>query len=230
MLAQRPETHRHETVGHPIELLLVDDHRAVVDALAGALEREPGLVVVGTAGSIRELGDRNLPRPDVAIVDYQLPDGTGADACRLIKARWPESRIVMLSATATDDEVLAMVRAGADGYVTKAQRLSALVRIVREAHAGTPTVAPELLGRIARGLRAGPRASNLVAPLTPRELTVLRALADGHSTRSIAAELAIAEGTVLRHVEAIRRKFGVRTRLEAVTKAIQLHIVQMPAL
>ena len=159
MLAQRPETHRHETVRHPIGLLLVDDHRTVVDALAGALEREPDMVVLGTAGSIREVADRNMPRPDVAIVDYGLPDGTGADACRLIKARWPETRIVMLSATASDDEVLSLVRAGADGYVTKAQRLSALVRVVREIYAGTPTVAPELLGRIARGLRAGPPGS-----------------------------------------------------------------------
>jgi DNA-binding NarL/FixJ family response regulator len=230
MPARRPDTHRHDGVEHRIGLLLVDDHRAVLDALASAFEREPDMDVVGTAGSIREVADRNMPRPDVAVVDHGLPDGTGADACRLIKARWPDSRIVMLSATAADDDILAMVRAGADGYVTKGQRLSALVRVVRETHAGTPSVAPELLGRIARGLRTGPPTSNLAAPLTARELTVLRALAGGHSTRRIAAELVIAEGTVLRHVEAIRRKFGVPTRLEAVTKAIQLHIIQMPAL
>jgi DNA-binding NarL/FixJ family response regulator len=230
LLAQRPRAHRSTTVGHRIELLLVDDHRAVVDALASALEREPDMIVVGTAGSIREVTERALPRPDVAIVDFGLPDGTGADACRLIKARWPDTRIVMLSASATDEEILAMIRAGADGYVTKAQRLTALVRVLRDTYAGRPTVAPDMLGRIARGLRAGPAASSLAAPLTARELTVLRALAAGHSTHSIAAELAIADGTVLRHVEAIRRKFGVRTRLEAVTKAIQLHIVRTPAL
>ncbi|MGH9889470.1 MAG: response regulator transcription factor, partial [bacterium] len=102
--------------------------------------------------------------------------------------------------------------------------------ILRDAHAGRPIVSPELLGQIAQGLRPTPAEPFLAAPLTPRELSVLRALADGHSTHVIASELGIAAGTVLRHVEAIRRKFGVSTRLEAVTKAIQHHIVEPPAL
>jgi DNA-binding NarL/FixJ family response regulator len=230
MSAQRQTAHPESTATHPIEVLLVDDHQAVVDALAMALGREPDIHVVGAVGSVREVADPHTARPDVALVDFGLPDGTGADACRLIKARWPTTRIVMLSATDFDADVMACIRAGADGYVTKGQRLAVLVRVLHDAYAGRPIVAPELLGRIAQGLQPRPSEPFLKAPLTPRELGVLRALADGQATRVIATDMGIAEGTVLRHVESIRRKFGVSTRLEAVTRAIQHHIVQPPAL
>lgn len=229
MLASHPIGRHAATAAHPIELLLVDDHPLVVEALASALGREPDIHVVCSAGSVQDLAGCDAPPPDVALVDYGLPDGTGADACRMIKARWPETRIVMLSATDNEADVLASIRAGADGYVTKGQRLAVLVDILRDAHAGKPIVAPELLGRIAQGIRPRPSEPFLSAPLTPRELSVLRALTGGHSTQAIAAEMGIAQGTVLRHVEAIRRKFGVSTRLEAVTKAIQHHIVEPPA-
>jgi DNA-binding NarL/FixJ family response regulator len=230
MLTNHPTRTATPTPGNRIELLLVDDHQAVVEALASAFGREPDIHVVCSAASVREVADCRAARPDVALVDFGLPDGTGADACRLIKARWPETRIVMLSATDHERDVLASIRAGADGYVTKGQRLAVLVGILRDAYAGKPVIAPELLGQIAQGLHDRPAEPFLAAPLTPRELSVLRALADGHSTHGIAEEMGIAEGTVLRHVEAIRRKFGVSTRLEAVTKAIQHHIVEPPAL
>jgi DNA-binding NarL/FixJ family response regulator len=230
MLAQQPRTNRQQATGRRIELLLVDDHRAVLDALATALGREPDMAILGTAGSIAELSRYLNRRPDVALVDYSLPDGTGADACRLIKARWPSTRIVILSATDAEPDVMAAIRAGADGYMTKGQRLSVLVSVLRDAYAGRQLLGADVLGRIARGLHALPSEPVLTSPLTPRELGVLRALADGHSTHVIAAELGIAEGTVLRHIEAIRRKFGVGTRLEAVTKAIQHDIVQPPVI
>lgn len=213
---------------HPIGVLLVDDHQGVVEALASALEREPDLTVVGAACSVRDVTDPAQPRPDVAIVDYHLPDGTGADACRQIKARWPDTRIVMLSGTASDDEVVATLRAGADGYLSKGERLAVLLGAVRDTYAHRPIIAPAMLGRIAHELEAHPPRPVLLEPLTSRELMVLRALAGGQSTRGIALDLHIAEGTVRRHVEAIRRKFGVGSRLEAVSKAIQHHIVEPP--
>ena len=209
-----------------ISVLLVDDHRSVIEALTGALDREAGIVVIGIAGSVREVADLPPTPPDVAIVDYSLPDGTGADACRHIKARWPNARIVLLSGTADDDAVMSTLRAGADGYVAKSQRLAVLVGAVRDTHARKPIVDPALLGRIARNLDANPNRGVILEPLTSRELMVLRALAHGRSTREIAIDFHIAEGTVRRHVEAVRRKFGVSSRLEAVTKAIQLHIIE----
>ncbi|HUG28914.1 MAG TPA: response regulator transcription factor [Candidatus Limnocylindria bacterium] len=216
------------TIARPIAVLLVDDHQTVIEALRGVLQREPDMVVIGSAGSVREVADLPQRAPDVAIVDYTLPDGTGADACRHIKARWPHARIVMLSGTADDEAILSTLRAGADGYVAKAQRLAVLLSAIRATHAHEPIVDPTMLGRIARGLEGQAHLPPLLQPLTSRELTVLRALAGGQTTRGIAADLGIAEGTVRRHVEAIRRKFGVASRLEAVTKAIQYHVIQAP--
>ena len=212
----------------PIAILLVDDHQTVIEALRAVLQREPDMVVIATAGSVREVADLPQMAPDVAIVDYTLPDGTGADACRHIKARWPQARILMLSGTADDAAILATLRAGADGYVTKEQRLAVLLSAIRATHAHLPIVDPTMLGRIARGLHRDRPLPPVVESLTSRELSVLRGLAGGQSTRFIAADLGIAEGTVRRHVEAIRRKFGVTSRLEAVTKAIQHHVIQAP--
>ena len=210
-----------------IGVLLVDDHGLVLEALANALGRESDLTVVGSAGSVRDVAEADHARPDVAIVDYHLPDGTGADACRQIKARWPGTHIVVLSATATDDEVMDAVRAGADGYLTKNQRLSVVVGAIRATAAGQPLVSPALLGHIARGLAEPSGKPVLTEPLSSRELTVLRELAAGHSTRAIALELGISIGTVRRHVEAIRRKFHVGSKLEAVSEALRHHIVEL---
>lgn len=211
-----------------IGILLVDDHHVVLDALGTALDRVEGLQIVGSAGCVSDIRGCATAPPDVAVVDYHLPDGTGPDACREIKARWPDARILMLSAASSDEEVLASVRAGADGFLTKSQRLPVLVDAIRAVHRRGPIVAPEMLGRIARGLAGPPEAGVLSEPLTPRELGVLRLLGGGASTREIARRLGIAEGTARRHVEAIRRKFGVRTRLAAVAKATRSHIIEVP--
>ena len=215
--------------GPPIRLFLVEDHQAVREALALALGRKPGFSVVGTAGSIREVLEARGVRPDLAIVDYHLPDGTGADAGRQIGARWPGTRIVMLTAGATEDEIIAAVRAGADAFLTKGESLTRIVEVIRATMAGDPSISPSLLGRLAQGLADAPTRPALIEPLTSRELTVLRSLAAGHSTRAIATELGISPGTVLRHVEAIRRKFKVHSRLEAVSEALRHHIVELPA-
>lgn len=216
------------TASRPIAVLLVDDHQTVIEALSGVIQREPDMVVIGSAGSVREVADLPQRAPDVAIVDYTLPDGTGADACRHIRARWPHARILILSGTADDAAILATLRAGADGYVTKSQRLAVLLSAIRATYAHQPIVDPTMLGRIVRGLQGDPQLPPVLESLTSRELTVLRGLAGGQSTRFIAGDLGIAEGTVRRHVEAIRRKFGVTSRLEAVTKAIQHHVIQAP--
>lgn len=211
-----------------IRVLLVDDHAVVLEALASALARQPDMVVVGSAGSVREVAAIVLTRPDVAVVDFHLPDGTGADACRQIKARWPGARTVILSGSGGRETALAALRAGADGYVNKGERLSAVVEAIRNAHAGRAIIAPAQLGRIARDLRVRHRVAPLGEALTSRELTVLKALTLGQATRDIATDLAISEGTVRRHVEAIRRKFGVASKLEAVSMALQHHIVELP--
>ncbi|HJP89648.1 MAG TPA: response regulator transcription factor [Candidatus Limnocylindrales bacterium] len=227
----------------PIAVLLVDELTLVRDALADALDHRDDMHVVGVAASLSELPWAMHEHPDVAIVDYSLPDGTGVDACRQIRARWPGAQIVMLSEQTGEAAILAALQSGALGYLSKGEHLSTVVRAVRDAHAGRPIVSPEQLGRIARWLGAtepdeqerhpepapasGRHSTSPHGALTARELAVLRSLANGHSTRQIAAELRIAEGTVRRHVEAIRGKLGVHTRLEAVSEAFRLHIVEL---
>ncbi|HET7182952.1 MAG TPA: response regulator transcription factor [Candidatus Limnocylindrales bacterium] len=218
----------------PIAILLVEDIALVREALADALDRRSDMHVVGAAASLGDLAGAMGSHPDVAIVDYALPDGTGVDACREIRARWPAAQIVMLSATTDDTSILASVQAGAVGYLSKAEHLSTVVRAVQDVHAGRPVISPAQLGRIARSLGADEAPGQQIPKspqtlLTSRELAVLRLLANGHGTRDIAVQLRIAQGTVRRHVEAIRGKLGVHTRLEAVSEGLRLHIVELLA-
>jgi DNA-binding NarL/FixJ family response regulator len=227
-MLQEPR-HAHD----PIAVLLVEDLAMVREALTDALDRRSDMHVVGAAGSLRELAAAMDRHPDVALVDYGLPDGTGVDACREIRARWPSTHIVMLSGGIDEPSILASLQAGAMGHLSKGEHLATVVRAVRDAHAGRPIVSPEQLGRIARSLGASalaqhsPHGTSARHTLTARELAVLRLLANGHGTRRIATDLHVAEGTVRRHVEAIRRKLGVHTRLEAVSEALRLHIVEL---
>lgn len=214
----------------PVAVFLVDDHHVVREALSGSLDRERDLDVVGSAASVQEIGHAKVDRrPDVAVVDYRLPDGNGVDACLRVRARWPRVRIVMLTATADEAGMLGTVRAGASGYVTKGQRLAVLVDAIRAAARDQPSLAPEVIGRIARELQTAPAQPELAAPLTSRELVVLRALVEGRSTTDIAAALGVTPGTVRRHVEAIRHKLGAHSRLEAVSTALRRHIVPLSA-
>ncbi|HEX2627175.1 MAG TPA: response regulator transcription factor [Candidatus Limnocylindrales bacterium] len=217
-----------------IDVLLVEDLALMREALTDALDRQVDMHVVGAAASLAELATAMTRHPDVALVDVTLPDGTGVDACREIRARSPRTRIVMLAVHADQAEILASIQAGAIGYLSKGEHLSTVVRAVHDAHVGRPIISPAQLGRIARSLGAddGAMPAATRAPhdmLTPRELAILRLLANGNGTRAIAAELRIAEGTVRRHVEAIRGKLGVHSRIEAVTEGLRLHIVELVA-
>lgn len=214
-----------------IRVIAVDDHTLVLDLLARAFGAEPDIEVVGTATSLAalaELAQQANLRPDVVVMDRHLPDGTGMDGCRLAKARWPGARVLILAGIDEPADVPAAIEAGADGYFVKSGRMSTVIDAIRSAFAGELLLTPELLGEIARGLGARQAEQVLLEPLTPRELTVLRLLAFGHATSRIAAELHLSQGTIRVYVEGLRRKFGVSTKLEAVSAAIQHRIVEVP--
>src|SRR5262245_1431156 len=120
----------------PIRVLFVEDHQLLAEALAAMLAREPDMEVIGTAGSVADAKALARERIDVALMDYRLPDGTGADATRAIKARWPAARVVMLTAVKDDETVLESIQAGADGYLTKDRAADDVVQAVRAAYAG----------------------------------------------------------------------------------------------
>ena len=138
----------------PIRVLFVEDHQLLAEALAAMLAREPDMEVVGTAGSVADAKVMARERVDVVLMDYRLPDGTGADATRAIKARWPAARVVMLTAVKDDETVLESIQAGADGYLTKDRAADDVVQAVRAAYAGETLLPRSVIVEIARRVAA----------------------------------------------------------------------------
>lgn len=215
----------------PTRVLLVDDHQLLTDSLARLLDNEPDLHVVGIAGSVAEAKQLARERMDVVLMDYRLPDGTGAEATRAIKARWPTARVVMLTAVQDDETVLESIQAGADGYLTKDRAVEEVVAAVRAAHAGE-TLLPRsvIIGIAQRVATAQERASErpAIEPLTPRELEVLRALSEGLATPDICDRLSISRNTLRTHVQNTMVKLHVHSKLEAVTVALRYRIIEPP--
>lgn len=214
-----------------IRVLLVDDHQLLTGSLAAILAREPDMEVAGQAHSVAEAKSLARDRLDVVLMDYRLPDGTGADATRAIKARWPACRVVMLTAVNDDETILESIQAGADGYLTKDRAVEDVVSAVRAANAGETLLPYSVIMGIAQRVVAS-RDRTLerrpIEPLTPRELDVLRALTEGLSTPEICERLYIAPNTLRTHVQNIMGKLRVHSKLEAVAFAIRNHLVEPP--
>jgi len=215
----------------PIRVLFVEDHQLLADALSAMLAREPDMTVVGVAGSVAEAKALARERVDVALMDYRLPDGTGAEATRALKARWPLARVVMLTAIKDDETVLESIQAGADGYLTKDRAADDVVQAVRAAYAGETLLPRSVILEIARRVAAAKEKTDdrrMIEPLTPRELEVLRALTDGLSTPEICEKLYIAPNTLRTHVQNIMGKLRVHSKLEAVAFALKNRLVEPP--
>jgi DNA-binding NarL/FixJ family response regulator len=214
-----------------IRVLLVDDHQLLVDALTAVLGREQDFDVVGVARSVGEAKLAARERMDVVLMDYRLPDGTGADATRFIKSRWPQARVIMLTAVTDDETVLESIQAGADGYLTKDRAMTDVVEAVRSAHAGEILLPRPVIFGIAQRVAAARERSaarNPIEQLTPRELEVLRALAEGLASSEICARLYIAPNTLRTHVQNIMSKLRVHSKLEAVAVALRYRLVEPP--
>ena len=215
----------------PIRILVVDDHRVLVDALVAALASEPDMEVVGTASSIVELRQVLDVPVDVVLQDYILGDGTGTEAVRLIKSRQPAATVVMLTAVAHDDTILETIQAGADGYLTKDQALDDVVAAVRAAHAHEVLLPRAVIIEIALRVadsRGHAAERGVMEPLTPRELDVLHMLVEGLDSPSICAQLSVAPNTLRTHVQNIMAKLGTHSKLETVAFALRHGLVAPP--
>ncbi len=214
-----------------IRVLLVDDHRALADALSRLLATEPGITMVGSAYSAAEARVRLRHPVDVVLMDYLLPDGTGAELARASKARWPRASVIMLTAYDDDETVLESIQAGADGFLAKTASIDEILTAVRAAHAGETLLPPSVIAKIAMRVKVareqGPDAAP-VEPLTTRELEILRLLSAGRTTKEICTELAIAPNTLRTHVQNITAKLHVHSKLEAVVTALKLGLVDPP--
>lgn len=215
----------------PIRVLLVDDHQLLTDSLARLLGAEKDIDVVGVAGSVAEAKQLSRERMDVVLMDYRLPDGTGAEATRAIKARWPTARVVMLTAVQDDETVLESIQAGADGYLTKDRAVDDVVATVRSARAGETLLPRSVIIGIAQRVASArdhqPERPS-IEPLTARELEVLRALAEGLATPDICELLFISRNTLRTHVQNVMMKLHVHSKLEAVTVGLRHRIIDPP--
>ena len=212
-----------------LRVMVVDDHQMVVQALVVALSREPDIEIVATASSVAEAVQR-VPgaRPDVLLIDYNLPDGTGVDAVRGLED--PQLKTVFLSSERSDGAVLAALEAGACGYLVKAEPLDQLVTAVRRAGEGEILLQPgelsSLLGRQRERQRREAEQQRVVASLTGREREILKFMGQGADNRAIAEDLHLALTTVRWYVQVILEKLEVHSKLGAVARAAELGLVE----
>jgi DNA-binding NarL/FixJ family response regulator len=199
-------------------VLIVDDHELVAEALHRVLQAEPDLQVVAHELTVAGAIDAARRwRPDVILMDFQLPDGRGTDATMVIKSELPETEIVMLTGMAEGGVLAAALEAGCSGFAAKGGNLRELANTIRGVLAGEVRVPQQLIDQLAKLLR--PRPAAIGADLTPRELEVLALLAQGRSTNAIVEHLVLSVHTVRNHIRNILMKLNAQSRLEAVAIA-----------
>jgi two-component system response regulator DevR len=205
-------------VSKPVRVLLCDDHQVFAEALASLLTSD-GLEVVGIVGRVGDAVAAAMQhRPDVVLMDYELPDGDGVGATRAIKAVVPATHVVLLTSNADEDILVSAIEAGASGFVTKHKPAAEVTAAIRAAAGGEILVSSDMLARLLpRMNRAAERKS--AYELTGRELEVLELLAEGTPNHELAARMGISRNTVRNHVQNLLTKLGVHSRLEAVALA-----------
>ena len=204
-------------------VLIVEDFRVVADGLQALIEDEPDLRVIGIAADGAEavrLAD-DLP-PGVALIDYRLPDGTGAEVAARIRRRHPDTAILFLSRDESDVARLSAFESGAAGYLLKSQAAGEVVAAVRSVARGEMLVSSREVTLL---LALRHQTTQLLETLTRRELEVLRLMARGTDSRRIGQQLGISYGTVRCHVRNLIAKLGVHSKLEAVNRGLELGLV-----
>lgn len=207
-----------------IQVLLVDDHAVVRQGIRDFLEADPDIRVVAEADT-GESAWQFIQRqpPHVAVVDIRMPGLNGIELTRRIKEHRPEVRVLVLSAYDDEPYILALLRAGADGYILKTAQGDELVRSVRRVHAGKVLLDAEIAAKaVAMLSHAGP-----VEALSEREAEVLRGVAKGRTNREIARGLGISDRTVQGHLANIFGKLHVASRTEMVTSALQRGLITL---
>ena len=204
----------------PIRVLTVDDHPLLRDGLAAVLDTEPDMRVVGEAGNGAEAVERHRAlKPDVTLMDVQMPVLNGIEAIRAICAESPHARIVVLTTYDGDVQALRALQAGACGYLLKSTLRKELLETIRAVHAGRTRIPPDIAAALSDHLGED--------QLTGREVEVLRHVASGRGNRQIAGELSISEETVKTHMRSILSKLSANDRTHAVTIAQKRGILSM---
>jgi len=203
-------------VPEPIRVFLLDDHEIVRRGIRELLESEGDIVVVGESGSALEAAHR-IPalRPDVAVLDGRLPDGSGVDVCREIRSVDPSIKALILTSYDDDDALFAAIMGGASGYLLKQVRGNDLVDSVRRVAAGQSMLDPAMTTQVLERLRSGPAQDRELDGLTAQEQKILELIGEGLTNRQIAERLYLAEKTVKNYVSSLLAKLGLSSRTQA---------------
>lgn len=211
-----------------MQVLLIDDHTLVRKGLEQLLQSR-GVEVVASVGSGREGIEQALAlKPDIILLDVKMPEMSGTETLKQLRAAGVTTPVLMLTMSREESDLQAALRNGAQGYLLKDMDHEDLVPALQDALRGNNVVAKELIGSLTRLVQgqSGKAASKhgsatALSELTPRELEILRHLAEGQSNKGIARALDITDGTVKLHVKSILRKLGLRSRVEAAVLAVE---------
>jgi DNA-binding NarL/FixJ family response regulator len=204
----------------PIHLLLADDHPVVRDGLAAILSTQSDFEIVGEAATGPEAVQKTLSlKPDVILLDLEMPDLDGVEALKQIRTALPQARAIVFTAFDTDERIVSAVQAGAQGYLLKGAPRDELFKAIRVVSEGGSLLQPVVASKLMNHVRARNDDEPEPEPLTEREMEVLRLLAQGKSNKEIARALFISERTVKFHVSSIMGKLGAGNRTEAVSIA-----------
>ncbi len=209
-----------------LRLLLVDDHEVVRIGLRTLLNDEPDMEVVGEASTAADAIRLSTQlQPDVVLLDVRLPDGSGIDACQIIRKN-SECQVLILTSYADDELVMEAINSGAAGYVLKQISIGELLRAIRAVGAGDAVLDPQITVRVLKRVRQLERSSSASAfhDLSEREMQVLMLVAAGKSNAEIGKELHLSPTTVRNHVSTILSKLGFANRIEAAIYAVRNHI------
>jgi RNA polymerase sigma factor (sigma-70 family) len=205
-------------------VLIVEDHQVVAEGLAALINDQKDMTVVGTAGSVAESIVRATElAPDIVLMDFRLTDGTGADAGSGIRRVRPDTKLIFLTREDSDVARFAALEAGASAFIHKSRAAQEVVDAIRTVAGGGTLFTPRSIASLLNKRR---EIESQLERLTAREKEVLRLMAEGTSSRDIAAKLGISYTTVRTHIRSLGSKLGVHSKLEAIVKARELALVE----
>jgi DNA-binding NarL/FixJ family response regulator len=209
-----------------VRVLVVDDHEVFGTSLARTLDDEPDIDVVGSVTRVTDALEVIPQGVDVILSDFRLADSDGVRFAHTVRERWPDVKVVMLTASNDEAVLAAALDAGCAGFVTKAESLTTVIAAIRGAAAGEAVITPSLLARLLPRLAQRGKGRN--PALTKREHEVLVLIVQGKSNQEIADDLVLSRDTVRNHVASILAKLGVHSKLQAAAVAVQRGLVVPP--
>ena len=215
-------------MSEPIRILVADDHPVLRDGLIAVLSTQSDFEVIGEAGTGEEVVRKAKElQPDIVVLDLEMPVMDGVEALKLMRASRPDIRVIIFTVFDTDERILGAVQAGAKGYLLKGAPRDQLFDAIRIVHAGGSLLQPIVASRLLERISQVTDGSKSATSVTPREMDVLRLLAQGLQNKEIADDLGITERTVKFHVGSILSKMGAGNRTEAVSIAVHRGLIKL---